>query len=212
MADTAPAGASEPPIVSEDSGPLDDHEVTLWTCKEMYVYQIPPLKSESGHRANDWNVDKWLWSGRLRVVSCGALLKVILEDATSGELFATCPCKDPHSKAVDPVVDSSRYFVLRIESGDGKHAFIGMGFRDRNESYDFNATLQDHWRSVEREKEAAELEAKLAAQPLKDLSLKEGEKMSINVPGRKAGAERPARPRGEGGLTLAPPLAADAQP
>ena len=150
----APAGASEPPIVSEDSGPLDDHEVTLWTCKEMYVYQIPPLKSESGHRANDWNVDKWLWSGRLRVVSCGALLKVILEDATSGELFATCPCKDPHSKAVDPVVDSSRYFVLRIESGDGKHAFIGMGFRDRNESYDFNATLQDHWRSVEREKEA----------------------------------------------------------
>ena len=122
MADTAPAGASEPHIVSEDSGPLDDHEVTLWTCKEMYVYQIPPLKSESGHRANDWNVDKWLWSGRLRVVSCGALLKVILEDATSGELFATCPCKDPHSKAVDPVVDSSRYFVLRIESGDGKHA------------------------------------------------------------------------------------------
>ena len=103
---SAPAGASEPPIVSEDSGPLDDHEVTLWTCKEMYVYQIPPLKSESGHRANDWNVDKWLWSGRLRVVSCGALLKVILEDATSGELFATCPCKDPHSKAVDPVVDS----------------------------------------------------------------------------------------------------------
>ena len=213
---SAPAGASEPPIVSEDSGPLDDHEVTLWTCKEMYVYQIPPLKSESGHRANDWNVDKWLWSGRLRVVSCGALLKVILEDATSGELFATCPCKDPHSKAVDPVVDSSRYFVLRIESGDGKHAFIGMGFRDRNESYDFNATLQDHWRSVEREKEAAELEAKLAAQPLKDLSLKEGEKMSINVPGRKAGAERPARPRGEGGLTPAaagrrPPRAAAAR-
>ena len=122
----------------------------------------PAAQSESGHRANDWNVDKWLWSGRLRVVSCGALLKVILEDATSGELFATCPCKDPHSKAVDPVVDSSRYFVLRIESGDGKHAFIGMGFRDRNKSYDFNATLQDHWRSVEREKEAAELEAKVA--------------------------------------------------
>ena len=70
------------------SGPTDT-EVLLWTCQEMYVYQIPPLKNESGHRANDWNVEKWLWSGRLRLMSKGTMLKVLLEDATSGELFAT---------------------------------------------------------------------------------------------------------------------------
>ena len=29
----------------------------LWTCKEAYVYKIPPLKNESGHRANDWDVN-----------------------------------------------------------------------------------------------------------------------------------------------------------
>ena len=27
-------------------------ESLLWTCKECYVYQIPPLRNESGHRAN----------------------------------------------------------------------------------------------------------------------------------------------------------------
>ena len=93
----------------------------LWTCKECYVYQIPPLKNESGHRANDWNVDKWLWTGRLRVVSKGTMLKVLLEDATSGELFATCPKKSQDDKAIDPVVDSRRYFVLRIDDGKGHH-------------------------------------------------------------------------------------------
>ena len=32
----------------------------LFTCRECYVYAIPPTSSASGHRANDWNVDKWL--------------------------------------------------------------------------------------------------------------------------------------------------------
>ena len=34
--------------------------VCLFSCRECYVYQIPPASSASGHRANDWNVDKWL--------------------------------------------------------------------------------------------------------------------------------------------------------
>lgn len=85
-------------------------------------------------------------------------------------------------------------------------AFIGMGFRDRSESYDFNATIQDHWNSVKRQVEAdamrAEMEARLASEPMRDLSLKEGEKLNIkvNVPG--GGRERPKRAEREGGLTL----------
>jgi len=131
------------------SGPTDT-EVLLWTCQEMYVYQIPPLKNESGHRANDWDVNKWLWSGKLSVFSIGNVVQVRLTDPTSGALFAMCPVNEPGSKAIDPVVDSSRYFVLRIDDGKGRHAFIGMGFRDRDDSYNFNATLQDHWRAAAR--------------------------------------------------------------
>lgn len=185
-----------------------DTEQLLWTCKECYLYQIPPLKNESGHRANDWDVNKWLWQGSLRVACKGNMLNVTLHDATSGELFAACPAAEQGSSAIDQVVDSSRYFVLRLDDGKGKHAFMGMGFRDRALAYDFKATIEDHWKGVAREKEADEMEAKLAAEPLKDLSLKDGETLSIkvNVPGA-SGKPRAPRPKPEGGagLMLPPP-------
>ena len=33
------------------------------------------------------------------------------------------------------VIDSSRYFVLRLEDGKGRHAFIGIGFNSREEAF-----------------------------------------------------------------------------
>lgn len=44
---------------------------------------------------------------------------------------------DPSRPSVEAVLDSSRYFVVRVE-GDGKKAYIGMGFMERSESFDFS--------------------------------------------------------------------------
>jgi hypothetical protein len=49
----------------------------------------------------------------------------------TGELFALCPY-DISGNSVEAVLDSSRYFVLRVESqdpstGNKKKAYIGMG-------------------------------------------------------------------------------------
>lgn len=172
----------------------------------------------------DWDVNKWLWQGALKVTCKGDTMFIILFDASTNELFATCPVTEKKSKAVDQVIDSSRYFALRIDDGKGKHAFVGMGFRDRDDAYSFKATMEDHWKSVQREKEAeeyfAEIEARAASEPMRDLSLKDGEKLSIkvNVPG--SGKPKKARapsapgtgflPPPPGGGLLAPPPKAGA--
>lgn len=60
-----------------------------------------------------------------------------------GELFAQCPY-DKTGKSVEAVLDSSRYFVLKVvDVKTGKHAYLGMGFQDRGEAFDFQVALQD---------------------------------------------------------------------
>ena len=43
-----------------------------------------------------------------------------------GQLFAECPLDSYPNPAIEPVVDSSRYFVVRIQEDTGRSAFIGQ--------------------------------------------------------------------------------------
>ncbi|CAD7701927.1 unnamed protein product [Ostreobium quekettii] len=49
----------------------------------------------------------------------------------AGEEYAQCPVPNDKqvSTAIEPVVDSSRYFVLKVvDRASGRHAFVGLGF------------------------------------------------------------------------------------
>lgn len=50
--------------------------------------------------------------------------------------------------------------MLKIDDGRGRHAFIGLGFTERNEAFDFNVALSDH------EKHARQAKEKVAAAPI----------------------------------------------
>ncbi|KAL4528547.1 hypothetical protein Ndes2526B_g07328 [Nannochloris sp. 'desiccata'] len=195
-------------------------ELLLFRGKEAYVYQIPPAGT-AGHRAEMWNVEKWIAEVAVKIVrfsndeAC-----IILTDRpagsinfSDGELFAECPVTLPLFTCVEPVIDSSRYFVIRVvdrENGQSRHVFLGLGFREREEASNFNAALAEHQSYLERREAAvsmrkafddaykeededageatagAEDDEKAAAaprQPMGDYSLKQGEKLHLKLGG-----------------------------
>uniref|UniRef100_A0A5F9CTD4 NECAP endocytosis associated 2 n=1 Tax=Oryctolagus cuniculus TaxID=9986 RepID=A0A5F9CTD4_RABIT len=160
-------------------------------------------------RAAEWQLDQPSWSGRLRVTAKGQVAYIKLEDRTSGELFAQAPVDQFPGTAVESVTDSSRYFVIRVEDGNGRRAFIGIGFGDRGDAFDFNVALQDHFKWVKQQWEFAKQAQNPDQGPKLDLGFKEGQTIKLNIANMKkkegvAGTPR-ARPASTGGLSLLPP-------
>ncbi|KAG2146865.1 uncharacterized protein EDB93DRAFT_1147784 [Suillus bovinus] len=198
---------------------LDEEvESILYIAREISVYKIPHLKANEGHRANDWgDLAQPLWKGRLRIVEKSSGAALMFEDAQTGELFARAPY-DALKPCVESVLDSSRYFVIRVED-TGKKAYIGMGFAERTDSFDFNVALQDY---TKRFKSALnppspddEAPSHIAVGPKKDYSLKEGQTFSISIPGKTSklltpgtsllGSSTQSTGSSGGGVPLLPP-------
>ncbi|OIW01678.1 hypothetical protein TanjilG_19787 [Lupinus angustifolius] len=167
----------------------ESFEHTLLVVREVSVYKIPPRTTSGGYKCAEWLQSDKIWSGRIRVVSRNDRCEIRLEDPNSGDLFAACfVYPGQRDVAVEPVLDSSRYFVLKIEDGQGKHAFVGLGFAERNEAFDFNVALSDHDKYVRREHEkesgggdVAGEESQIDIHPAVNHRLKEGETIRINV-------------------------------
>ncbi|KAL0978430.1 hypothetical protein UPYG_G00170300 [Umbra pygmaea] len=197
--------------LADDSG----YESVLCVKPEVHVYKIPPRATNRGYRAADWKLDEPAWTGRMKITSIGKRVYIKLEDKNSGELFAQAPVEQYPGCAVEAVTDSSRYFVVRIEDGSGRHAFIGLGFSDRGDSFDFNVALQDHFKWVKQEGELAKQEASQNQAPKLDLGFKDGQTIKINIgnikkkdPGAKsrpAGSGLLPPPMPKGGALITPP-------
>eukprot|EP00877_Chromochloris_zofingiensis_P004251 jgi/Chrzof1/13827/Cz08g14020.t1 len=180
---------------SEESVP----ELVTFQCRECYVYVPLPPGTSYGHRAELWNVDKWFKEVKLRVVRCRDDLYVRLEDQESGELFAECPLPSdgtPLTTVVEAVVDSSRYFVLKVvDRASHKHAFMGLGFRERSQASNFTAALDDYRQFLRRQREAEQMKQRFDAArdeeqpatadeqalPLPDYSLKPGQTIKLKL-------------------------------
>jgi hypothetical protein len=49
---------------------MDVIEMTLMNKRPCNVFQIPPVASSSGHRAEDWR-GKQMWTGFVRILMAG---------------------------------------------------------------------------------------------------------------------------------------------
>ncbi|KAB5512688.1 hypothetical protein DKX38_029716 [Salix brachista] len=166
-------------------------ELILFQVSECYVYLIPPRKSAASYRADEWDVNKWAWEGSMKVLSKGEECIIRLEDKITGELYALAFLRKGELHPVEPVIDSSRYFVLRIEENIGgrlRHAFIGIGFRERTEAYDFQAALHDHMNYLDKKKTAEEMEQHFQNTSSVDYSIKEGETLVLQMKNKPGGS------------------------
>jgi hypothetical protein len=158
---------------------------------EVNVYVIPPRQSTTRkHRAADWKLDSPNYICRLKILSKGEKCLIRLEDRNTGAHFATCPIESYPSIAVENVEDSTRYFVIRVQNENGQQAFLGIGFSDRSDSFDFNVALQDHFKYLKQTKQFEQEEKLIINNPSSseqqpppklDLSFKEGQTIKINL-------------------------------
>ncbi|KJH51421.1 hypothetical protein DICVIV_02435 [Dictyocaulus viviparus] len=185
-----------------------EYESVSLVKPEIFVYRIPPLGTNRGHKAADWKLDSPDWTGRMKLVAIGKRLELRLEDKVTGDLYAKCPIEAFPGVCIEPVTDSSRYFVIRLKNDAGQTAFVGCGFADRGDSFDLNVALQDHFKYLEK---SAKLEKEPASQPSLDLAFKEGQTISINLGKKSAsGQSFSSRPRSQapalgGNVPLLPP-------
>ena len=156
-----------------------------------HIFKLPPKPSSGGWRGAEWR-DK-LWQGTLKVVERNDQTAVLLVDAQNEmNIFAVCPITHQLDEkatnvnggnGVDRCIDSSRYFVLRIQNGQGRHMYIGLAFNERNDAFDFNTALEDSRREKVAERKAA-LAPNRNVSSLSssvDYKMKEGEKIKVSI-------------------------------
>lgn len=125
---------------------------------------------------------------------------IVLEDPRNGQLFAAAPYTA--SAVVEPASDSSRFFALRVQDEEGRKATLGIGFEERSDAFDFGVSLQEAqktlgWAQSGPPGRKPAVEEKRDSAEKRDLSLKEGETITVNLPAR-FGRRKPQN-GGEGG-------------
>ncbi|GAB1318686.1 NECAP PHear domain-containing protein [Madurella fahalii] len=129
---------------------------------------------------------------------------ILLEDPSTGALFAAAPYTSP--AVVDPTSDSSRFFALRVQDPTGgKKATLGIGFEERSEAFDFGVVLQEAQKALgwvgtsgggatgTGRKGGGGAGTGLGSgdaegpEEKRDLSLKEGETITVNLKGTRFG-------------------------
>jgi hypothetical protein len=204
---------------ASDTTPLSSDAIqrVLFIASTVHIYNIPPLTSNKGYTAAQWTADnnkRQIFTARLRIIETAIPLpdgsgeslstEILLEDPSTAELFAKAPYTDP--RAVEAVLDSSRFFAIRVVGDGGMKATLGIGFEERADSIDFGICLQEcrkvlGMEPISKGKAAAEK----AEEPKKDYGLKEGQTIRVDIGRRgrrKVDDEEPAAASGGDGNAL----------
>lgn len=191
-----------------------------FVTNNVHVYGIPPLSSNRGFSAGSWTgpqpTAQQIFTARLRIIETSIESKIkadiVLEDGSTGDLFAAAPYTS--TAVVQQANDSSRFFAIRVVGEGGMKATLGIGFEDRSPALDFNIALGEARKVLNMENQAggARAQNEAAEEAKHDFSLKEGEKIHIQVGnrGRRSPAGDTSMKQDDGAalFSIAPPPSA----
>ncbi|KAI0909304.1 hypothetical protein F4824DRAFT_461362 [Ustulina deusta] len=208
--------------------PPDAIQRVLFIVGTVHVYNIPPMTPGKGHVAASWTADgnkRQIFTARIRVLETAITqasgeekvkADIVLEDQRNGQLFAAAPYTA--AAVVEPTSDSSRFFALRVQDEAGRKATLGIGFEERSDAFDFGVSLQEAQKTLEWAQgglpgKKPEVERRDSAEK-RDLSLKDGETITVNLPARfgrrRLQAEEEASGASLSSFSLPPPPSATA--
>lgn len=152
-------------------------------------------------RADDWDLANPLQTCSFAVEMSGNTLW--LNFMHEGKLFAQSKMTLDKEKQlsighfIQDVVDSSRYFAVKIQGAGGKEATIGFGFRDREKATDLRESLQYFRKSVERENEAHSMVPTISIP-----KMEQGEKIHVNLHGKSTISKKKDEPEKSGKVSV----------
>jgi len=138
-----------------------DIEVCDLIIRECFVYNVPKRVGAAKIFAEQWGLDKPLWTGECRVKSTDQqlFLDLVTKD---GALFCrsapipldTIDIQKPLTAFIEPAADSSRYFVVRFKDMKSRQeVMLGIGFRERNNAFDLMATVREKIKKTQQHNE-----------------------------------------------------------
>lgn len=92
-------------------------------------------------------------------------------------LYAKAVIPERIQDGVQKVMDSSRGYALRLTSDDGRTMWIGLGFHDRNDAFDFNETFKEF--AKQRDQELNPQKYAMSDVDMTAFALKPGQKLVI---------------------------------
>ncbi|KAJ6444894.1 adaptin ear-binding coat-associated protein 2 [Purpureocillium lavendulum] len=194
-----------PPLTS-----MRGHSATAWTAdpsRHIFTARLRVIEtstSEPLSSSSSSSTSSPAAAAQASSSSQHIKVDLVLEDTSSPstpQLFAAAPYT--HPSAVEPVVDSSRFFAITVRDDQGRKAVLGIGFEERSDAFDMAVALQEARRGLGLDSDAqrggqrgagadaaGEGVAGKDKATVKDYSLKEGETITVNL-GSKFGRRRP---------------------
>jgi len=104
---------------------VDDAERTLFSRSAVALWQIPHSALATGHRATEWTTR--VFEGACTLAYKSQVMSLRVAEASTGRVMAHCdmPANESYTKYVQPTLDSSRHFVLKVSNGE-QHTSVGL--------------------------------------------------------------------------------------